>query len=265
MDERQDVVYAERESGPLELDLYLPADDGPHPLVVWIHGGAWMEGDRTWMDELARGLPDRGYALASVSYRLTDVATFPAQIEDCRAAVRWLRAHADEYDLDPDRVSAWGPSAGGHLVALLGTAPDATFDSVERTVNPDASHAVDAVIDFYGPSDLRAMAEDPSDIDHGASASPEGRLIGGAVRDNPEEAAAASPVTYVDGSEPPFLVAHGSADRVVPPEQSERLVSALREADDEVTYHVVPGAGHVELEDEAVADLVTWFLERHLG
>jgi acetyl esterase/lipase len=261
MREHSDLQYAERESGPLALDLYVPEDASATPLVVSIHGGGWQSGDRTQTGDTLR-LVERGYALASVSYRLTDAATFPAQIRDCRAAVRWLRAHAEEYGLDPDRVAACGWSAGGHLAALLGTAPDASFGGPD--VHPEQSHRADAVLDFFGPTDLLAMGDQESDLDHTAADSPEGKLLAGPVKERTDRARRASPLTYVDGTEPPFLVVHGSADGVVPRPQSDQFVSALADADDAVTYHVVAGGGHGGFDDPTVPALVDGFLDRHL-
>jgi acetyl esterase/lipase len=262
MREHADLQYAARESGPLALDLYAPERELAAPLVVSIHGGGWQSGDRTQTGDILR-LVDRGYAVASVSYRLTDAAAFPGQIRDCRAAVRWLRAHADEYGLDPDRVAACGWSAGGHLAALLGTAPDAAFG--DRDVHPDESHRVGAVVDCFGPTDLLAMCDQESDPDHAAADSPEGKLVGGPVPERSDRARRASPLTHVDGTEPPFLVVHGGADRVVPRAQSDQFVSALADADDAVTYHVVAGGGHGDFDDPAVSALVDGFLDRHLG
>jgi acetyl esterase/lipase len=261
MREHRDLQYADRESGALALDLYVPDGETAAPLVVSIHGGGWQSGDRTQTGDTLR-LVERGYALASVSYRLTDAATFPAQIRDCRAAVRWLRAHADEYGIDPTRVAAWGWSAGAHLAALLGTAPDESFGDPD--VHPEQSHRVDAVLDCFGPTDLLAMAGQESDLDHTAADSPEGKLVGGPVRERADRARRASPLTHVDGTEPPFLVVHGSADAVVPRAQSDLFVSALADADDAVTYHVVAGGGHGGFDDPAVPDLVDGFLDRHL-
>ena len=266
MREHRDLQYAGRESGPLALDLYIPEGESSAPLVVSIHGGGWQSGDRSQTGDVLR-LVDRGYAVASVSYRLTDAATFPAQIRDCRAAVRWLRAHADEYSLDPDRVAAWGWSAGGHLAALLGTAPEVAFggDRDGTDVHPEESHRVGAVLDFFGPTDFLAMADQESDLDHAGADSPEGKLLGGPVRERADRARRASPRTHVDGTEPPFLVVHGSADGVVPREQSDQFVSTLAEADDAVTYHVVAGGGHGGFDDPAVPALADGFLDRHLG
>jgi len=259
MEEHPGLIYAERESGPLKLDLYTPDGEGPHPLLVRIHGGAWLEGGREWVRDALRQV-ERGYAVASIDYRLTDVATHPAQIRDCRAAVRWLRANAGTYALDADTVAVTGDSAGGHLACLLGTAPDAAFGPAE--VCPEASHRVDAVVAFYPPTHLPTIHEGQSEVDHAVSDSPESKLVGGPVLENPDVARAASPTTYVDGDEPPFLVVHGGADTVVPVEQSARLVTALAEADRDVTYRVVAGGGHGDFDDPAVRTLVDDFLDR---
>jgi len=253
----RDLVFAERDSGPLHLDLYLPDGDGPHPLLLVVHGGAWIAGDRTQVGEVRRQT-DRGWAVASIDYRLADVAPHPAQIRDCRAALRWLGGRAGEFDLDPDRVVAQGFSAGGHLVALLGTAPDADFGP--RDVAPAESNRVDGVVAFFPVTDLpTANATAADDAEEPA---PESKLVGGPIRERPDVARDASPITYVDGDEPPFLVVHGSADDVVPREQSDRLVRALADANDAVTYHIVAGGGQGGFEDPAIAPLVDGFLDR---
>jgi acetyl esterase/lipase len=216
-------------------------------LIVWIHGGAWSGGDKR--DCPALRFVERGYAVASVNYRLSSDAPFPAQIEDCKAAIRWLRAHARPYGYDPDRIGVWGSSAGGHLVALLGTSGDVE----EFDVGPhrDVSSRVQAVCDFYGPTDLLRMGEQSgpeSRIDHDAPDSPESRLVGGPIQQRRELATQASPITFVSkeraGRIPPFLILHGDRDDTVPIGQSERLHRALRDAGVASEYHVVEGAGH---------------------
>ena len=150
----RNLEYARVGDKKLLLDLYLPEKpQGPLPLVIWIHGGAWLGGDKA--DCPARRLVQRGYAVASVNYRLSNEAIFPAQIKDCKAAVRWLRAHTAEYGLDAGHFGVWGASAGGHLVALLGTSGDTKdFDKGE---NLGVSSRVQAVCDWFGPTDLLQM------------------------------------------------------------------------------------------------------------
>src|SRR5262245_18845425 len=180
------------------LDLYLPAKaDAPAPVIVWVHGGAWMAGGK---DGGVPALPflDKGYAVASVNYRLSQHAVFPAQIEDCKAAVRWLRANAKAYNLDPRRIGVWGASAGGHLVALLGTS-GGVRDLEGQGGNADQSSRVQAVVDFFGPTDFLQMdahAVAGARLKHDPAESPESRLIGGPVRENAEQTGRANPANY---------------------------------------------------------------------
>jgi acetyl esterase/lipase len=165
---------------------------------------------------------------------LSGDAIFPAQIEDCKAAVRWLRAHAKEYGLNPDRFGVWGSSAGGHLVALLGT-------------SGDVSSRVQAVCDYYGPTDLLQMdahALPSARLKHDPATSPESRLIGGAIQENKEKTTRANPIVYVTPDDPPFLIVHGDADPVVPIHQSQLLFDALKKAGVSVRFHTIKGAGH---------------------
>ncbi|MCS7337407.1 MAG: alpha/beta hydrolase [Verrucomicrobiae bacterium] len=223
-----------------KLDLYLPAAGTNLPLVVWIHGGAWLGGSKELCPALF--LLRDGFAVASINYRLSQHATFPAQLEDCKTAIRWLRAHAREYGIDPDRIGVWGVSAGGHLAALLGTTGGTTeFDKGEYLT---VSSRVQAVCDWFGPTDLTQMSKFPSDIDHDAPDSPESRLLGGPVQENQEKARRANPITYVSKDAPPFLIMHGDKDRLVPLNQSELLADALKRAGVQVTFHVIRGAGH---------------------
>ena len=171
-----------------KLDLYLPPKaDSPLPLIIWVHGGAWLGGSKAGGGSALRML-GRGYAVASINYRLSNQAKFPAQIEDCKAAVRFLRANAKKYNLDPDRFGAWGASAGGHLVALLGTTGDVKELEGDGR-NKEVSSRVQAVCDWFGPTDLLKMGEQAgpnSKIDHNSANAPEARLIGGPVQENKE-------------------------------------------------------------------------------
>jgi acetyl esterase/lipase len=235
----RDLEYAKVGDTALLLDLYRPESSGaPLPLVVWVHGGAWRGGSKDVCPAVP--LSGRGYVVASINYRLTGVATFPAQIEDCRAAIRWLRAHASKYNLDPRRVGVWGGSAGGHLVALLGTSGDVSkWDTVGG--NTDQSARVQAVCDFFGPADFLAesIPEGRRDADSAV-----GRLLGGAVNDRKEEARQASPLTYISADDPPFLIFHGDQDKTVPIAQSEILEDALKKAGIDATFIRVKNGGH---------------------
>jgi len=261
----RDLQYAVADGKPLQLDLYLPEKPAAKPpLVVWIHGGGWAAGDKAGCP--ARRLVERGYAVASVNYRLSGAAIFPAQIEDCKAALRWLRAHAERYGFDPDHIGVWGSSAGGHLVALLGTAGNVrTFDVGEHR---DVSSRVQAVCDYYGPTDLTQMdahALPTARLKHDEPNSPESRLLGGPVQERREQAARANPITYVTPDAPPFLIVHGDQDPVVPWHQSQLLYDALAQAGARVRLHTIEGAGHGQgFGGKDLEDLVDAFFDRHL-
>jgi acetyl esterase/lipase len=250
------------------LDLYLP-DGGntPRPLIIWVHGGAWQGGSKEGGPQPALELLRRGYAVACINYRLSQHAPFPAQINDCKTAVRFLRANASKYDLDPARFGVWGGSAGGHLAALLGTSGDVK-DLEANGANAGVSSRVQAVCDFFGPADLLTMAQQSgpeSALQHDAPNSPESRLLGGPILDRKDAARRASPVTYITSDDPPFLIVHGDKDNVVPVGQSKQLHEALKKARVDSTLLIIPGAGHgrgilTPETDRAVAT----FFDRHL-
>jgi acetyl esterase/lipase len=225
----------------LALDLYTPAGTAPFPVVVWIHGGSWVSGDRAiFPGHPALRLRDRGYAVATIDYRLVPEGFFPAQSHDCKAAVRWLRGNADRYGLDRNRIAAWGASAGGHLAALLGTSGGiATLEDPSQG-NANESSRVQAVVDWFGPTDYKLV-----DADQQLTAA---LLLGCPIAVCPEKAALASPVSHVDGSDPPFLIQHGTADRVVPIVHSERLHAELLAAAVRSTFTRIEGAGHATVE-----------------
>jgi acetyl esterase/lipase len=264
----KDINYAGTRNLRQTLDLVRPRDAKgarPLPVVVIIHGGAFRAGDKSMglreAAELARG---GDYAAATINYRLSGEATWPAQIHDCKAAVRWVRANAAKYGLDPDRIGVMGASAGGHLAAMLGAGGGVA--ALEGDVGPHAGtdSRVRCVVDQFGPSDLPAMADYPSRIDHNAPDSPESELIGGALPEHKERARAASPITYVSRDDPPFLILHGTEDPLVPLNQSERLAGALRAAGVPCTFVKVVGAGHGGFRSPEVARRIRQFLERYL-
>ena len=215
---------------PLELDLHVPAGPGPFPIVVWIHGGGWREGGRRVLPDTIEPcgfherLVRRGYAVADVDYRLSLEAQFPAQLEDVQAAIAWLRRHGGGLRLDTGRLATFGESAGGHLAALAGL------------LGRDDT-AVGAVVNWYGAVDLDIG--DPDD----PTSSP-AVLLGGAISGRRDFARWASPLTRVHAGAPPFLNMHGTADVVVPYEQSARLAAALRSVGVRCDLHPVPDAGH---------------------
>ncbi len=261
----RNVEYVPGGGRSQSLDLYLPAKEKVKlPLIIWIHGGAWRAGDKANCPALQ--MLKKGYAVASLNYRLSQQAFFPAQIEDCKAAVRWLRAHAKEYNLDSNRFGAWGSSAGGHLVALLGTSGD--VKELEGSLgNGEMSSRVQAVCDWFGPTDLTQMeahALTPGKpFSHDAPDSPESKLIGGAIQENRGKALAASPLTYVTPDDPPFLIMHGDKDPLVPHHQSEIFEAALKKAGVKATLHTVKGAGH-GFGGPEIMTMVQDFFDRHL-
>jgi acetyl esterase/lipase len=258
----RDLAYVTDGHERQKLDLYLPEAPAaqPLPVIIWVHGGAWRAGSKERCP--AGRFVREGYAVASINYRLSQHAIFPAQIQDCKAALRWLRAHAEQYHLDAKRFGVWGASAGGHLVALLGTAGDVKAFDVGAHL--DASSRVQAVCNFFGPTDFTKMNDFPGRMDHDAADSPESKLIGGAIQEHKDKAQRANPITYVTKDDPPFLIVHGDKDPLVPHNQSELLLAALKEANVPARLYTVEGGGHGGFKDPQVNILVTEFFAKHL-
>jgi len=236
----------------LQLDLHVPAGSGPVPLVVWVHGGAWLFGDRRFLpetlapDQIFDALLAKGLAVATIDYRHAREAPFPAALHDAKAAIRWLRAYSGELGIDPDRVGIWGESAGGHLAVLVGLT--AHRSDLEGTIGvATESSAVSAVVDWYGVADLDTMPvfTPPPEV---AAAIPADELVdpldvflAGA---DAATRADASPTGHVRAGAPPFLIVHGTADSVVPHAQSVLLEKRLTAAGVDARLELVPGAGH---------------------
>ncbi|UGY92177.1 alpha/beta hydrolase [Streptomyces gobiensis] len=264
---------------PRLLDVHVPAADGPVPVVVWIHGGGWLEGDRRYppptipVDLLHGSVLQAGLALVCVDYRHSLEAPFPAQLHDVKAALRYLRRFADSFGIDKDRIGVWGESAGGHLAALAGlVSPDGPEGpALEGGVGIcDEDSTVQAVVDWYGVSELssllsHALPPPPSGMEY---PNPFTALLGGTADQQPELARAASPVTYAGtATPPPFLLIHGTSDSLVPYSQSEVLAEALERVGGEVTLQPVDGADHIFLGVPDVTPIVAEsvaFLARHL-
>jgi acetyl esterase/lipase len=231
----KDLSYVPNGHAQQKLDLYVPqSSEKPLPLIVWIHGGGWKGGSKDQCPPLLWS--GKGFVIASINYRLSQDAKFPAQIKDCKAAIRWLRNQAKKYKIDPDQVVAWGGSAGGHLASLVGTARDVTEWEQGHGLG---SSQVQAVIDWYGRADLTPVSIDPALAD-----SPSASLLGGSGREVGELAREASPLTHVSKDDPPFLIMHGDLDDVVPVQQSQTFAEALRKAGVKVNLVVLKGAGH---------------------
>ena len=262
-----DVPYADTTNRQQTLDLAVPrARTGPLPLIVFVHGGAWQGGRK----QDGYGLLDRfvrsgRFAVASVEYRFSQHAIWPAQIHDCKAAIRWLRGNAAGYGINPDRIAVWGASAGGHLVAMLGTSGGQA--ELEGTLGrfTNASSRVRCVVDFFGPSDFVAMAQATNDYRHGERDAPVPRLLGGLMAERLDAARSASPASHATPDDPPFLIVHGTQDQLVPISQSETLARALTEAgvkSPPILIRMV-GAGHGFQRPELDARIAQFF-EQHL-
>lgn len=248
------------------LDLFLPQSESQSvPLVIWIHGGAWKAGDKE--NHPGAGLLEAGFAVASINYRLSTVAAYPAQLQDCQAAVRFLRSNADKYGIDGNRIGVWGASAGGHLAALLGVLSNSRNKSMR----------VQAVCDWCGPTDLvKAIPDTPKDSPLNIAEVLWELFLGPAAGNqrlrqsiSPQQRtrllAGASPISFVNRNCPPFLIMHGDADKTVPIIQSERFVETLRAAKVDVDYRPIAGAGHgFRDHPECLTDVVTFF-QRHLS
>jgi acetyl esterase/lipase len=259
----RNLEFTRAPHGPLFLDLYLPARaSGRMPLIVWIHGGGWHTSPTARDDYIPARVVGRGYALASIDYRDSKVAKFPAQVQDCKAAVRWLRAHASQYGLDPKRFGAWGISAGGHLAAFLGLSGGEKEYEGDGS-NPKVSSRVQAACDFCGPTDLFQLEAPETTNALPALRQMTEDILGGKPETRRELAAKLNPASHVDSADPPMLILHGDADPLIAFKQSELLYQALKAAGVEVTLGVAKGGGHLFVGpeiDQAVDD----FFDKHL-
>ena len=260
----RDVVYKRVDGRELRLDIYSPKSiTEPLPVVLWIFGNRWSRGNKDHPPPL--NLVSHGYIIVSIEYRLSGEAPFPAAIEDCKAAVRWIRANAAAYHFDPDHIGAWGHSAGGHLAALLGTSGG--IEELEGAGdNATVSSRVQAVCDMAGPSDIvqfyDAVSNSNDEMARVAKSSIE-QFLGGTVDQQRAKAIAASPTTYVSKDDPPFLIIHGENDMSIPVSQSELLASKLKAAGVKVTLIVAGGRGH-GIGGPAFAPEITSFFDKYL-
>jgi acetyl esterase/lipase len=284
-----DILYDTPTSGgkpiPLKLDIQMPASAGNKPLVVYISGGGFLRNDKAASLPRRKYVAEQGYVVASIEYRtVTNAATYRDSIADVKSAIRYLRAHADRYDIAAGQVALWGESAGGYLAAMAGVTNG--VEHFENSGNPSQSSTVQAVIDEFGPSDISKIASDydiaAQEINY-AAANWLAQFVFGArttmsVRDDPAAMAPANPLSYVSASSAPFVLVHGSADQLVSPSQTLMLHNALRARGVDSTRYVVKGANHGDLtflgidpgsvkqwSSQQVMDAITSFLSKRLG
>lgn len=258
-----DLPYAGTSNARQKLDIYVPKikkSVHPLPVVAFIHGGAWRAGDkRSGADTLIPLVASGDYIGVSIGYRLSNEATWPAQIHDCKAAIRWLKAHAEKYNLDPTRIGVTGTSAGGHLVAMLGTSGDVPALEGNLGSHLTESSRVACVVDLFGPSDLLSMGGS-----HNNANSPESQLVGGPLQETQEVARDASPTQYVTEDDPPFLLIHGTEDPLVPFQQSTLLHAKLEKSEVETLLIPIEKGKHGNFDTPEVAKRMRQFFDRNL-
>ena len=269
-----DLPYAAL-SPSQKLDIYLPDEgDGPFPVIVYLHGGAFAIGDKRdiYVLSILKSIKHE-YALVSVNYRLSGEATFPAGLQDAKAALRWVRANSEQYHLDGDRIAIWGCSSGANFAAMIClTANVSELDDLSLG-NPEYPCNVQAAVDWFGPTDFLKMDEQLEEngfdtADHGEPGSPESRYLGAIISDVPLKVELANPMTYVHEHMPPILIQHGRLDDLVPVQQSMIFVEKLEKYvnSDRFEFDIIEGAGHADplFETEKNMERVFSFLDKHL-
>lgn len=253
----KDVSYASDSAVYHKLDIYLPKlEKKAYPVVVYIYGSAWFSNRSKGADlnTVGKALLDAGFAVVMPNHRSSMDAKFPAPVNDIKAAIRFVRANADKYKFDTGFIGVSGSSSGGNMAAMAGTSRNVkqqtlgtAFVDIEGNVGPytQYSSSVDAVVDWFGPTNMLVMDScGGTDFIHNAANSPASAYIGGPIQENKEKCLLASPITYVDPSDPPFLIFHGDKDRVVPHCQSELLFDALQKAGVKSQFYLVPNGQH---------------------
>jgi acetyl esterase/lipase len=274
---RFDISYASV-SPTQKLDIYWPENgDGPFPVIVSIHGGAFMGGDKgdVQITSMLKGLT-RGYCVVGVNYRLSGEAKFPALVHDIQAAIRWIRANATMYRFDGNKIATWGGSAGGYLSLMAGVAAEVAELSDSGLGNAEQPSHVQAVVDWFGPTDFLKMDEQlaesgmapPEEQAHSGANSPESLLLGTKITKIPKLVRAANPETYIHRNVPPFFIQHGTQDSIVPYQQSVNFANKVRElcGAQRVTLELLQGAGHGDPMFASAANVkqVLDFLDAHL-
>lgn len=264
---RRDLDYVGGGNARQTLDLLQPArkSEKALPVIVFIHGGGWKSGSKErGVQRLVSFVQSGEYVGATINYRLTGEASWPAQIYDCKAAIRFLRGKSKEFGIDPDKIAVWGTSAGGHLVSMLGTSGGVKELEGDLGEFDDQSSRVTCVANYFGPSNFLTMVEQKSSVDRSPKKKyPEALLIGGPVQDLEKAARQASPVTWISKDDPPFFTAHGTKDLVVPYAQGEEIHQALEKAGVSSKLHPVVGAGH-GFKDPRVEKELKEFFDQHL-
>ena len=269
-----DIPYANL-SPAEKLDIYLPDDgDGPFPVIISIHGGGFMFGDKAdeQLNPMLKGL-NHGYAIVSINYRMSGEAIFPANINDVKAAIRWVKANAAEYKFSPKRIALWGGSAGANLAALAGTSGDVKELEDMSMGNAKQSSRVMAVVDWFGPTNFLLMDEQLKETGNGKPDKSEAnsmlsKVLGQKITEIPEKVKMANPESYITSDDPAFLIQHGTKDPIVPTQQSvlfyEKLVKVLGK--EKVTLHLLEGVQHggKEFETPENLQIVFSFLDKIL-
>lgn len=267
---KKEITYGTGGDTELKLDLAQPVGDGPFPAIVFIHGGGWHAGNRHAYDQQIKEAAKRGYVAATITYRLMDVGengperstaepNFPAQIHDAKAAIRWMRTNADEYNADPDRIGVTGGSAGGHLSLLVGLA-DAEAELEGEGGHADQSSRVQAVVNFFGPTEMSSCHEKSS------VAWMLRLFMDGKPGEVPATYEKASPITHVSSDDPPVLTLHGDQDKLVPVEQAKKLDKAMKEAGVPHKLVILEGQGHGfggQVQEKAMEAMWNFF-DKHL-
>jgi acetyl esterase/lipase len=272
-----DVAYAAL-SPAQKLDIYLPESGfGPFPVIVSIHGGAFMGCDKAdaQVMPMLEGLP-RGYAVVAINYRLSGEAKFPALVQDAKAAIRWIRANAARFGFDPQRIAAWGGSAGGYQASMLGVTAGVPELEDLNLGNPDQPSDIQAAVVWYGPTDFLKMDEQltalgmppPAGMEHNSANSPESLLLGQQITNIPERVRAANPETYIQPNAPPFFIQHGTRDAVVPALQAVNFAARLEKVigKEKVQLELLDGAEHADpaFETHDNVQKILAFLDKHL-
>ena len=259
---KANIPYVPNGGERQQLDIYLPPDyeksEKPLPLICFIHGGGWTNGSKDMAVIAANRFVPKGYAVAGITYRFRPKDPMPAQVIDCKAAVRWLKAHAKEYNIDADRIGAWGGSAGGHLVAFLGAGGAKEFDVGE---NLDQTSTVQVVIDYFGPADFIGWYKEESAVNQRFNG-----LFGGTFEEKKDLIEKMSPITHVTKTSSPMLIVHAADDNVVPVAQSRKLYEVLQQAGVESELIELPTGGHnfAKLSNPEIIEKIVTFFEKHL-